>query len=115
MGAGTEIPRFDKHSAEEFGVAFKYATDQLPSGSTLASATVVAIQLSDGVDFSTGGTAVIDNTTATIDQVGTRVSVGVQKGTDKQQYLVTITSTLTSGEIFVDQFVMTIDDGPTCP
>jgi hypothetical protein len=95
-------------------VAFKYQTADLPSGSILDSATASAKRLSDDEDFSTGGTAVIDDVTASIDQAGTRVTVGVQNGTDEDEYLVTVTSTLDTGEIFVDQFTLVIDDGPEC-
>lgn len=108
------IPKVVKTVAEAFGIAFKYQTADLPASGTIVSAVASAKRLIDGVSFSAGGTAVIDNTTATVDQAGTRVSIGVQKGTDGEEYQVDLTSTLSAGEIFVDTFLLKIQDGPPC-
>ena len=80
-----------KQPSERFPVAISYA-NRLPSGVSLASATVAAIRLDDQSEASS---TLLYSTTAQVS--GTDVVVGLQAGTDGKDYQVTVTATLSTG------------------
>ena len=104
-----QVPRVPKHPNEAFSVSFRYTTDKLPSGSTISSGTASAVDLSDNSDATT---IVLASPTAAVSGGGLVVAVSVQAGIDGRDYRITINSTLTSGEVFTDTFLLKVEIAP---
>lgn len=91
-----------KRPAEEFTVAVEWAT-KLPSGATLSSGTLVAVDRMTGSDVSA---TVLASTTATIS--GTQASLKGKVGTSPTDYLITMTVTLSTGDKLIEEILMQV-------
>lgn len=82
-------------------------TNKLPTGATVSSGTVAAVDL---VDNSSASSTVLASTTATIS--GAQARVKVQAGTNGRSYIVTFTTTLSNGDILEDDVRMDVKSRP---
>lgn len=101
--ATADIPFFIKEPGERYAIAIEYA-NKLPSGATLASGTVSAVDLATNVTDN----SVIVGTSATIS--GTQAKITVQAGVANKRYKITFLVTLNTGEILEDEVVMHVLD-----
>lgn len=97
------LEAFDKHSSESYTKAIDYA-DRLPSGTSISSVSVSAIDLSNG----TSAPSVVGSGSVS----GTSALVPVLGGTDGHSYLITATLTLSNANTLVGQLEMRIVDRP---
>ena len=108
------IPRNTIHPGEQFGVAFQYIQGtNMPAASELSSAVVASRNRKTGRSTST------DVLTTTVGAVSA-ISGGIQTVTasvkgggsafNETEHVVEITSTLDSGELFVDTFILVVND-----
>lgn len=97
---------FPKQPAEAYTIAMDY-TNKLPTGATVSSGTVAAVDL---VDNSSASSTVLASTTATIS--GAQARVKVQAGTNGRSYIVTFTTTLSNGDILEDDVRMDVKSRP---
>lgn len=110
------VPRVLIHPDEQFGQAFRYFSGRtIPTGVTLSSATVATEDLNSGADTSAD---VLGSTTGVIDNSGDpqTVTASIQGGGsafDGTEHKVTITTTLSSGDVYVDVFVLVVTDRVT--
>ena len=98
------MEQFIKQPGESYFIGFDFV-NRLPSGATLSSGTVAAIDLED---LSTQSTIVLASTTATIS--GTTAKVKVQAGTHDRKYKITFSVTLSSAEVLQEDVVMQVQD-----
>ncbi len=114
MGTGG-TPRVPIDPDEDFNVSFDYDPDEdLPAGSTIASGTVSAKRISNKLDSSA---VVLGSTSAAISNGGLRTTadvLGGGSGEAGEEHLVKIKNTLTTGEVLVDKFLLTVDSEPEC-
>lgn len=108
------IPRVPIHPAEQFGKAYQYIQGiNMPSGSEISTATVAARNRETGLDSSSG---VLQSTTGTVSslvggiQTVTAALQGGGAAFDDTEHVVEITSTLDSGEVFVDVFILVVSN-----
>lgn len=90
-----------KQPLESYTVGFEFA-GKLPSGVTLTSGTVSAMNIGSGATDNT----VLASTTATIS--GTQAVVKVQGGVNGQMYRVTFLLTLSNGDILEEDLEMQV-------
>lgn len=95
------LESFSKHSAEAYTKAIDYS-DRLPSGATISSVALSAIDLETGAS---AGSVVGSGSYS-----GSTALVPVQAGTDGKSYLITATLTLSNSNVLVGQLKMTIED-----
>lgn len=95
---------FKKQPAEMYPIGIDF-TGKLPSGATLASATVSALSMSDGSN-QTG--TVLQSSTATI--VGTQALIRVLGGTHGIQYQITFRATLSTGDVLEEEVYMYVEE-----
>lgn len=112
MGS-TGVPTITIHPDERFGQAYRYTPGtNMPSGSNLVSATVAALDVETGddttADVLTSAVGLIG--TLGDDQIVTASLKGGGSAFDGTRHKVTITTTLDTGEIYVDVFFLVVDD-----
>lgn len=96
------IPVLLKEPGENFVVGFDFSA-RLPTGRSLDSGTVAAVNLSDDSDASA---TVLASTTATISDM--QALVRVQSGTAWVSYAVTFTVTLDDASVLEEQLHMKV-------
>lgn len=94
---------FQKQVGESYNVEIDY-TGRLPSGLTIASGTVSAIDMATQTDKSS---LVLASTTATI-LGGLKAQAGVMSGIDKTDYRIEFILTLSDGSIIIDELMMEV-------
>jgi hypothetical protein len=94
------IDEFVKHPSEIIVKTVSYS-DRLPSGVTVSSATIAAKDLHDASNVSS---TVLGSTSGSTTSSAT--SFTAKAGTDGRDYLITVSSTLSDTEKFVDQILM---------
>ena len=92
----------NKQVAEQITYAFEFK-DKLPTGASLASGTLSAIDVSDNSDQST---VVLDSTTATIS--GTQARFRAKAGTDGSKYKITLVATLDNNDKLEEDVILSV-------
>lgn len=98
------MEQFIKQPGESYFIGFDF-TNRLPSGSSLSSGTVSAIDLYDGATVSS---TVLASTSATI--AGSTAKVKVQAGTHNRKYKITFSMTLSTSEVLQEDVIMQVQD-----
>ena len=94
-----------KQSSESSPAAFDFK-DRLPSGMSVVSATVSAIDTADGSDATS---LVLQSPTASIS--GTRAGFIVQNGTSGKTYKITMLAMISgAGTLLEEQLLLIVDD-----
>lgn len=93
---------FQKQPGEDYSIAIEFL-DKLPTGRTLTSGTVAALDLGTGTSASA---TVLASTTATIS--GTQARVKVQAGTHGKDYKITFLCDLDNGETLEEDVIMKV-------
>lgn len=95
------MSNFTKQPAEKRTIAVEYL-NELPSGVTVVSGTVAAVD-GNGVDVAS---TVLTSTTATIS--GTQARAQVKAGTSGVDYKITFLTTLSNTDIWEDDILMQV-------
>lgn len=103
--------RKTKHPSEAFNVGFLYTAEDLPEGGVTITSSVVTVTQTDTQD---DVTSTIAPGSTTVDQGGLRHFVELVAGVSGKEYLVDYLLTLTNGQVFVDQVLLTVDDNNDC-
>lgn len=104
------LETWTKAPNELITVAFEF-DGKLPDDLTLVSAVVSATEVPSGVDFSSGGSAVIGNTVGAVS--GTQVSVLLKNGTAGRRYRIDVLATLSDTVTKIPARVLLIVQAPT--
>lgn len=101
-----DIPQHPIQPGEAYAIGFDYA-GKLPTGAGIASATVTALDASDGSNED----GILDSTTATVS--GTKVTAGLDGSqTDGVNYNIIFTVTLdnASADVLIDEILVKCND-----
>jgi hypothetical protein len=112
--ANAGVPRVTIHPDEQFAVSFRYSDGKnIPTGVTLNSGTVAAESMKTHKDTSADVLQTTDATVNNSDPDNQKVSADVKGGGsafDDTEHKITITTTLSNTDIYVDVFILVVDD-----
>lgn len=94
----------EEPSASKRAVTLNYAA-QLPSGVTISSCTVTALDM-----YANTSASILASSTATLTDSNTKASVRVQNATAGKKYKLTFTAVLSDGQQWVDYVQYNVKD-----